>query len=224
MMKRFVDVVVSLTGLLMLSPVLLMTAVLVKLTSRGPVLFRQQRVGLRFRPFFIYKFRSMVPDAPKRGAAITFGDDPRITRVGRILRKTKIDELPQLFNVFRGDMSLVGPRPEVPRYVEMFRQDYEEILRVRPGITDLASIEYCDEATILGNAENPEEEYVRRVLPEKIRLAKEYVRRSSLALDFSIIIKTVAAICPVRVGARGRKDNRVSCNSEHKSQEDETCP
>lgn len=194
-MKRLFDVVASLAGLVLLSPLLLLAALAVKLTSPGPVFFRQERMGLRFRPFHIYKFRSMVADAPQRGTAITFGDDPRITRIGRILRKTKIDELPQLFNVLKGDMSLVGPRPEVRRYVEMFRDDYEEILRVRPGITDLASIEYCDEAAVLGSAENPEEEYVRRVLPEKIRLAKKYVSRSSLVFDLMLIARTLAAIC-----------------------------
>ena len=117
--------------------------------------------------------------------------DPRITPLGRILRQTKLDELPQLINVVKGDMSLVGPRPEVPRYVEMFRGDYAEILRVRPGITDLASIRYRDEAAVLGAAANPEEEYVRRVLPEKIRLAKEYVERQSLRLDLTIVFGTL---------------------------------
>jgi len=141
------------------------------------VFFRQKRMGRGGRPFFILKFRTMVQEAPKRGGPITCGDDPRITRIGRLLRKTKLDELPQLINVLRGDMSLVGPRPEVPKYVEMFRQDYEEILRVRPGITDLASVKFCDEAALLGSAANPEEEYLRRVLPEKIRLAKEYVAK-----------------------------------------------
>ncbi|MGD0383706.1 MAG: sugar transferase, partial [Thermoguttaceae bacterium] len=128
------------------------------------------------------------------GGPITFGDDPRITRVGRVLRKTKIDELPQLFNVLKGDMSLVGPRPEVPRYVDMFREDYAVILQVRPGITDLASIKYRDEAAILGRAENPEEEYAKRVLPEKIRYAKQYVDKASLLLDFRIILQTIAQL------------------------------
>ena len=118
------------------------------------------------------------------------GDDPRITRVGWFLRKTKIDELPQLINVLRGEMTLVGPRPEVPQYVELFRQDYEEILRIRPGITDLASIKYRDEAALLGQSKNPEEEYVTRVLPDKIKLGKEYIRRSSVFFDLTVIFKT----------------------------------
>ena len=131
---------------------------------------------------------------------ITFGDDPRITRVGRLLRKTKIDELPQLFNVLKGDMSLVGPRPEARRYVEMFRADYEEILRVRPGITDLASLKYRDEAAILGRASDPEREYVERILPEKIRLAKQYVARASFSLDVAIIANTLWSIVADRLG------------------------
>jgi lipopolysaccharide/colanic/teichoic acid biosynthesis glycosyltransferase len=143
-MKRLFDIVASAAGLILLSPVMLLTALLIKLDSRGPVFFKQQRVGKGFRPFLIYKFRTMVEDAPQRGSSITVGADPRITRIGRFLRKTKFDELPQLINVLKGDMSLVGPRPEVPRYVEMFRDDYEEILRVRPGITDTASLKYED--------------------------------------------------------------------------------
>ena len=190
-MKRTLDALVSALGLLLVSPVLVIVAGLVKFTSPGPVFFRQQRIGRGFRPFCIYKFRTMVADAPARGRAITVGDDPRITRVGRILRKTKLDELPQLINVLLGDMSLVGPRPEVRQYVEMFREDYADILQVRPGITDLASLQYRDEAAILARAENPEEEYVRKILPEKIRLAKQYVRSHSPVTDLRLIWQTV---------------------------------
>jgi lipopolysaccharide/colanic/teichoic acid biosynthesis glycosyltransferase len=181
-------------GLLLLSPLLVAVALLVRLTSPGPVFFRQERMGRGFRPFRIYKFRSMVEDAPRTGSSVTFGADPRITSVGRFLRATKIDELPQLINVLLGDMSLVGPRPEVPKYVEMFRADYEAILRVRPGITDLASIKYRNEAELLGRAEDPEKEYVAHVLPEKIRLAKEYVQDPSLWLDLMIILKTIHVV------------------------------
>ena len=194
MMKRSIDVVGALGGLVLLAPVLLVAGVLVRLTSAGPVLFRQERIGLGFRPFTIYKFRTMVADAAQRGAAITCGADPRITPLGHVLRKTKIDELPQLFNVLRGDMSFVGPRPEVRRYVEMFRDDYQEILRVRPGITDLASIEYRDESTLLGRAADPHHEYVSRILPHKIQLAKEYRRRASVLFDLNLILRTLAAI------------------------------
>jgi lipopolysaccharide/colanic/teichoic acid biosynthesis glycosyltransferase len=192
--KRFLDVLVSSVGLLLLSPLAALVAILIKFDSRGPLLFRQERVGQGLRTFRIYKFRSMVVDAPLKGGPLTAAGDPRLTRVGRILRKTKIDELPQLINVLRGEMTLVGPRPEVPRYVALFRNDYEEILRVRPGITDLASLKYRDESSVLSRAEDPEQEYLTRVLPDKIALAKEYVRRSSLTFDISLILKTVARI------------------------------
>jgi lipopolysaccharide/colanic/teichoic acid biosynthesis glycosyltransferase len=189
-MKRILDILVSLVGLICLFPLLLLAAVLIKLDSRGPIFFRQERIGMRFRPFQILKFRTMVQNSIAGGQSITVGDDPRITRVGWFLRKTKIDELPQLINVLRGEMTFVGPRPEVPHYVELFRQDYEEILKVRPGITDLASIKYRDEAALLAQAENPEEEYVTRVLPDKINLGKEYIRRSSVFFDLTLMFKT----------------------------------
>jgi lipopolysaccharide/colanic/teichoic acid biosynthesis glycosyltransferase len=189
-MKRILDILVSLVGLICLFPLLLLAAVLIKLDSRGPIFFRQERIGMRFRPFQILKFRTMVQNSIAGGQSITVGDDPRITRVGWFLRKTKIDELPQLINVLRGEMTFVGPRPEVPQYVELFRQDYEEILNVRPGITDLASIKYRDEAALLAQAENPEEEYVTRVLPDKINLGKEYIRRSSVFFDLTLMFKT----------------------------------
>ena len=140
MMKRTVDVIGAIIGLVLLTPVFLVVAIAVKLDSPGTVLFHQERIGRRFRPFRIHKFRTMVPDAVQRGGMITVGDDPRITRVGRLLRRLKIDELPQLFNVLRGDMSFVGPRPEVRRYVELFREDYREILRMPPGILSLIHI------------------------------------------------------------------------------------
>jgi lipopolysaccharide/colanic/teichoic acid biosynthesis glycosyltransferase len=190
-MKRMFDLTVAVVGLLLLSPLMIAVALLVKAGSPGPILFRQERIGKGFRPFHIYKFRTMVQDAPGRGTLVTFGDDPRITRVGRFLRKTKIDELPQLINVLKGDMSFVGPRPEVRRYVELFREDYSQILKVRPGITDLASLKYRDEAALLGQSGNPEEEYLKRVLPDKISLAKEYLDRSSFFFDMSLILKTL---------------------------------
>jgi lipopolysaccharide/colanic/teichoic acid biosynthesis glycosyltransferase len=190
MSKRTFDFVVAVLGFVLLSPLLLLVAFLIKLDSPGPALFRQERIGKRFRPFRIYKFRTMVQDAPHSGGPITFGADPRITRLGRVLRKTKLDELPQLMNVLRGEMSVVGPRPEVRPYVDLFRADYEEILQVVPGITDLASVRYRDEAEILGQFEDPEEAYVKHILPEKIKLAKEYVRRSSFFFDIALIFKT----------------------------------
>jgi lipopolysaccharide/colanic/teichoic acid biosynthesis glycosyltransferase len=169
-------------------------AIAIKLDSRGPVFFRQQRVGRFFRPFRIVKFRTMVKDAPLTGSAITSHGDPRITRVGRVLRGTKIDELPQLINVFKGEMSLVGPRPEIDEYVQLFRQDFAKILQVRPGITDLATVVFRDEEKILARAAEPAEEYRQRILPHKIALATESIARSSLLFDLSVIFRTFLSI------------------------------
>jgi lipopolysaccharide/colanic/teichoic acid biosynthesis glycosyltransferase len=196
-LKRVVDVVAATAGIILLSPLLLAAAAAVRLTSRGPVLFLQTRIGRNMRPFKICKFRTMVDGGHQRGAQVTAGRDPRITPVGKLLRKTKIDELPQLFNVVMGDMSLVGPRPEVPRYVDMFRDDFEYILEFRPGITDLASIEYRDEQEVLGAAADPEAEYVSNVLPRKLDLCKRYVREWSLLRDFALILKTLMCITPL---------------------------
>jgi lipopolysaccharide/colanic/teichoic acid biosynthesis glycosyltransferase len=189
-MKRIFDIAVSLIALLGLSPTLLVVAVIIKLDSPGPVLFKQKRIGKGFRPFWIYKFRTMRNQS-HAALPLTVGADARITRAGRFLRASKIDELPQLLNILKGEMTVVGPRPEVPRYVEAFHRDYEEILTVRPGLTDLASLKYRDEAALLGQSSDPEEEYVRNVLPDKIRLAKEYIRRSSLRFDLDLIFKTL---------------------------------
>ena len=194
MSKRAFDFTAALLGLVVLSPLFLLVALLIKLDSPGPVFFRQERMGKGFHPFRIYKFRTMVQDAPRQGGSITFGADPRVTRLGRVLRRTKIDELPQLLNVLWGEMSVVGPRPEVRPYVELFREDYEEILRVVPGITDLASVKFRDEAEMLAQFENPEAAYVTSILPEKIKLAKEYVRRSSLGFDIALILKTFSKL------------------------------
>jgi lipopolysaccharide/colanic/teichoic acid biosynthesis glycosyltransferase len=198
-MKRVFDLTISALGLLILGPLFGLVAILIKLDSTGPVFFRQHRVGRAFRPFLILKFRTMVRDAPNKGGPITFGEDPRITRIGRFLRKIKIDELPQLINVLKGEMSIVGPRPEVRRYVELFREDYEEILTVRPGLTDLASLKYRDEAAILGSSHDPEEMYVKYILPEKVSLGKEYVRRSSRIFDLILIFKTLAALSGLKL-------------------------
>jgi lipopolysaccharide/colanic/teichoic acid biosynthesis glycosyltransferase len=190
-MKRGFDIVASVIGLFCFSPLLLLFAVLIKLDSAGPVFFKQERIGKGFRPFLIYKFRTMVKNAPQIGSPISFGNDSRITRVGWLLRKSKLDELPQLLNILKGDMSFVGPRPEVPYYVDLFRRDYEQILKVRPGLTDLASLKYSDEASILGQSDNPEAEYLGRLLPDKIQLAKQYIRRSSILFDIRLIFETV---------------------------------
>jgi len=197
-MKRVLDIAVSLTGLICLLPLMLWVGLLIKLDSAGPIFFKQERLGRGFRPFRILKFRTMIVDAQSKGKLITSAEDPRVTRIGRTLRKLKVDELPQLINVLKGDMSLVGPRPEVPRYVRAFQTDYEEILKVRPGITDLASLKYRNEEALLGGADDPEEEYVKRVLPDKIKLAKDYLERSSFYFDLSLILKTVMKLFEYR--------------------------
>ena len=200
-MKRMFDIVVAAAALVVLFPLLVLSALLIKLDSPGPIFFKQERIGRNFRPFWIYKFRTMAQDAPARGGLVTIGEDARVTRVGRLLRKSKIDEIPQLTNILRGDMTLVGPRPEVRYYVELFRRDYEEILKVRPGLTDLASLKYRDEAALLGKAANPEDEYMRHVLPDKIRLAKDYLRRSSFLFDLSLILKTLFKLFDYRMSS-----------------------
>ena len=191
MIKRIFDVSVAAVGLIALSPLMLILAVLIKCDSQGPVFFKQKRIGKNFRAFLICKFRTMKENAELSGPVITIGEDPRITRVGRFLRSAKVDELPQLINVLKGEMSLVGPRPELPRFVELFRRDYAEILTVRPGITDLASLKYQDEAKLMSQFTNPEEEYVRSILPDKIRLAKQYIDCSSIFFDLSLILRTL---------------------------------
>jgi lipopolysaccharide/colanic/teichoic acid biosynthesis glycosyltransferase len=192
--KRTLDLALAGLGVVVLSPLLAAVAASVALDSPGPVFFRQVRVGRGFRPFRIIKFRTMVEDASRRGGPLSIGADPRVTRVGRWLRRGKLDELPQLFNVLAGDMSLVGPRPEVPEYVERFRADYVDILTVRPGMTDLASLKYRDESALLAAAADPGAEYLRVILPDKIRLAREYVRRSSVLFDLSLILRTLGAV------------------------------
>lgn len=190
MAKRFFDLVCSLLGLLVLSPVYALVTLLVKISGPGPVLFRQVRVGRDFQPFQIRKFRTMTKDAAS-DPPITIRGDRRVTCIGQFLRKTKLDELPQLINVVKGDMSLVGPRPEVPQYVERFRDDYEEILKVRPGITDEASILFRHEDAVLASAPDPQKFYVEQILPRKIALAKTYVRNRSLTRDLLLILRTI---------------------------------
>ncbi|CAM5188273.1 UDP-glucose:undecaprenyl-phosphate glucose-1-phosphate transferase [Castellaniella defragrans] len=193
--KRLFDWVVSGLALLVLSPVLLAIALAVKVDSPGPVFFRQQRVGRFGRPFLIHKFRTMVTDAEARGMQITVGADPRVTRVGRMLRRYKLDELPQLIDVFVGTMSLVGPRPEVPRYVACYPDGVRDIvLSVRPGITDRASIEFRNENEILDRAEDPHEAYVSEVLPVKLGYYCDYVKNRLFWGDLSIICATVRVV------------------------------
>jgi FlaA1/EpsC-like NDP-sugar epimerase/lipopolysaccharide/colanic/teichoic acid biosynthesis glycosyltransferase len=191
MIKRLFDLIAAFVGLVVCGPLLLIVAAMVKWDSPGPVFFRQPRVGRRFHLFNLYKFRTMIQDTEHRGGLLTVGDDDRITRVGRILRRYKLDELPQLLNVLKGEMSIVGPRPEVQRYVDVFRDEYVQILAVRPGLTDLASLKFIDEASILEKAERPEDEYKTTILPEKIRLANLYIKHASFLFDLSIIVQTL---------------------------------
>lgn len=193
--KRCFDLVFTIPGVIILMPVFLLIAIWIKKDSRGPIFFRQQRIGLTGIPFGIYKFRTMVVDAEKQGKQITVGADRRITSSGHFLRKYKLDELPQLINVLIGDMSLVGPRPEVPRYVAEYPEEIREIvLSVPPGITDYASIEYKDENEVLGCATDPEKAYIEEVLPIKLKYCVQYVKERSLWLDFELIIRTFVAI------------------------------
>jgi len=189
--KRLTDIVFSFLGLLVISLFLLIVAIMIKCDSKGPVLFKQTRVGRNGKEFKIWKFRTMVTDAESKGLQISSSDDARITRVGRGLRKTKIDELPQLFNVLFGKMSLVGPRPEVPRYVSMYTEEQRRVLSVRPGITDFASIEYRHENDILAGAEDKEAVYVNEIMPAKLELNLKYVQKITFCKDIKLILKTV---------------------------------
>lgn len=193
--KRFFDLVFVLLGLIFLLPVFLLIAIVIKLDSKGSIFFKQIRVGQYGKHFRVLKFRTMVMNAEEKGAKITIGGDSRITKVGIFLRKYKFDELPQLLNVLKGEMSLVGPRPEVPEYVEFYSDEMKNIvLSVPPGITDRASIEFRDENEILSGSTDPVMDYREKVLPIKLDYYKKYVQERSLWLDFSLIIGTFSAI------------------------------
>lgn len=198
MAKRLFDLVSAFAGLVAVSPVFLIVGILVKLEDKGPVFFRQERIGWRGRPFRIWKFRTMVVDAEKMGSLITVGDDPRITRVGSFLRATKIDELPQLINVVVGQMSMVGPRPEVAKYVALYNDEQRKVLDLRPGMTDPASIHFRQESTLLALDSNPETAYIEYFMPEKIRINLEYTKRRSLWGDIVLVLKTIYCLMPVR--------------------------
>ena len=192
--KRLFDIVATILGGLLLIPIILPIAIWIKLSSKGPLFYIQKRVGKDFLEFDLYKFRSMVVDADKVGPSVTSGDDPRITKVGAIIRKTKIDELPQLLNVLKGDMSLVGPRPEVMKFVEQKRDEYKKVLSVKPGITDTAAIEFRDEETIMEQYEDKEKAYIDFVLPKKIELYYKYIDNISLIGDIKLILRTLRVI------------------------------
>ena len=198
-MKRLFDIIFSFIGLLILLPVLTLIALFIKLGSKGPVFYRGVRVGRFGKPFRIYKFRTMVVKAEKLGGPSTADDDPRLTKTGRFLRKYKLDEFPQLINVFKGEMSFVGPRPEVEHYVDIYTEEEKAILGVRPGITDWASIWNSDEGALLAGSPDPEKTYLEKIRPEKLRLQLEYVRKRSLWIDFQILAKTVTSLLKTRL-------------------------
>lgn len=193
-MIRLFDFFFSLVGMIILSPLFLILSIWIKFDSSGPVFYKQIRVGKDNNDFKLFKFRSMVIDADKKGLITVGGRDPRITRSGYFIRKYKLDELPQLINVFKGDMSLVGPRPEVRRYVNMYDETQQKVLTVKPGVTDYASIEYIDENEILGKAENPEKIYIEKIMPRKIKLNMKYIDNKSLSEYFKIIFLTIKKI------------------------------
>lgn len=190
MLKRLLDVIVAALGLLILSPLMAIIAIAIYWDSPGPVLYRARRVGKGGKLFLMYKFRTMVANADQLGPSITVRDDPRITRVGRFLRKTKLDELPQLINVLKGEMSLVGPRPETPSTVEHYTPEQRRVLEVTPGITGLAQLRYSNEEELL-NPENWHDEYLKKILPHKLSLDLLYIDHRSLALDLAIIGRTI---------------------------------
>lgn len=192
-MKRAFDFIFSFIGLILLSPIFLIISLLIALSSKGGVFYKQTRVGKDNIDFKVYKFRSMIVDADKKGLLSIGKDgrDPRVTKIGYILRKYKLDELPQLINVLKGDMSLVGPRPEVRKYVDLYDDKQKEILKVRPGITDIASITFRNENDLLSQSLNPEDYYIQEIMPKKISLSLEYVKTRTLIKDIKLIFKTI---------------------------------
>lgn len=191
--KRIFDIVTSVIVLLVLLPLFVIIALWIMLDSKGGVFYRQIRVGKNGKEFSLLKFRSMKVNAESEGL-ITVGNDSRVTRVGRFIRKTKIDEFPQLINILKGEMSVVGPRPEVPKYVAFYSESQKNVLSVRPGLTDYASLKYFDEQKILGQAPDPEKVYVESIMPNKLRLNLEYIHKRSFWLDFTLVFRTIFRI------------------------------
>jgi lipopolysaccharide/colanic/teichoic acid biosynthesis glycosyltransferase len=194
MLKRLFDIVLSFFGLLLLSPILIFISFLIICSSRGGVFFRQVRVGRNNRDFKLFKFRTMYPESDNLGLLTVGGRDPRITPVGYYLRKYKLDELPQLLNVLLGDMSLVGPRPEVRKYVDLYNSEQLEVLKVKPGITDYASLEYFSENELLSRSADPENTYISEVMPAKLSLNRKYIHEAGLLTDLRIIFRTLKRI------------------------------
>ncbi len=191
MAKRIFDIVLSGIGLVLFSPIILVIAIIIKRTSPGPVFYRGKRTGLHGKMFRIFKFRSMVVNAEKTGVSSTSREDARVTPIGRFVRKTKLDEIPQLINVFIGDMSLVGPRPEVKKFTDMYTDEEKILLTIRPGITDYASIWNSDEAELLAGSTDPDKDYLEKIRPEKIRLQLKYQKEMSIGTDIKIIFLTI---------------------------------
>lgn len=198
MLKRLFDIVSSSVNILIFLPIFIVTAVLIKLNSKGPVFFRGDRVGLYGKPFRILKFRTMVVNAEKLGGPSTANDDPRITKTGKFLRKYKLDELPQLINILKGEMSFVGPRPEVPLEIDTYNNEEKRVLTVKPGITDYASLTFHNEGEILKGSSDPHQTYREKIRPEKLRLALKYVEKQSFWVDLEIIIQTIRALIKTR--------------------------
>ena len=194
MPKILFDILFSAFGLIVMSPPLIFSAIAIKLNSKGAVFYRGKRIGRYGKPFRIYKFRTMVENAEKLGGSSTADDDPRITKTGKFLRKYKLDELPQLINVLKGEMSFVGPRPEVQHYVDMFTEEEKAILSIRPGITDWASLWNPDEGAILKGSKDPEKAYMEKIRPEKLKLQLKYVKEGSFRIDLKIILLTLKTI------------------------------
>ena len=192
--KRVFDIFATLIGGAILLPIMIPIAIWIKLSSKGPLFYIQKRVGKDFKEFDLYKFRSMIVNADKVGPSVTSGDDSRITKVGKIIRRTKIDELPQLLNVLKGDMSLVGPRPEVMKFIEQKRDAYQKVLSIKPGITDNTAIEFRDEETIMEQYEDKEKAYIDIILPQKIELYYHYIDNISFINDIKLILKTLRVI------------------------------
>lgn len=194
LMKRLLDIFISFIALIFLSPLLIIISFVIMLSSGRPIFYSQERVGKDWKRFRIIKFRTMVTEADRIGPGISSEDDERITKFGKFLRKYKLDELPQLLNVFVGEMSLIGPRPEIPKYAEFYKDDYSKILKLKPGITDYASVNYRNEAALLNGKSEGESFYLTKILPEKISLYKKYLRDASFTTDLKIILSTIKAI------------------------------
>jgi lipopolysaccharide/colanic/teichoic acid biosynthesis glycosyltransferase len=193
-LKRLFDIIASFIGIIILSPFFILICLAVVINSGFPVFYLQTRVGKNNLDFKLFKFRTMFTDSDKKGLLTVGGRDPRITPVGYFLRKYKLDELPQLFNVLSGSMSLVGPRPEVRKYVDLYNEEQKKVLTVRPGVTDYASLDYINENELLAKSENPEETYIKEVMPAKLQLNLKYIKEAGLGIDLKLIFKTIGKI------------------------------